>query len=67
MTGPATQQAPENRNPTEEERKHIIDYHIGIQISTLDGTATVTVLGECAEPVCPTNVFCSKYCRRPPC
>jgi hypothetical protein len=67
MTGPATQQAHEYRKPTEAEWKHIVNHHIGIQISTKDGTATVSVVGECDEPKCPTQVPCCKYCKRPPC
>jgi hypothetical protein len=67
MTGPATQQAQEYRKPTDEEWKHIIHHHIGIQISTTDGAATVSIVGECDDPKCPTHVPSCKYCKRPPC
>ena len=70
MTGPATQKAREYRKPTPEERKHIMEHHIGIRISTTDGTASVSVIGECGEPhepKCPTNVPNCMYCKRPPC
>ena len=67
MTGPATQQVNEYRKPTAEEWKHILEHHIGIQISAKDGTATVVVVGECDDPKCPTPVPCCKYCKRPPC
>ena len=67
MTGPATQQVKEFRKPTAKEREHILEKHIGIQISVKDGTATVVVLGECDVPECPTPVPCCKYCKRPPC
>jgi hypothetical protein len=67
MTGPATQQAREYRKPTDEEWKHIVYHHIGIQISTTDGVASVSVVGECVDPKCPTPVYHCEYCKRPPC
>ncbi|HEX3119922.1 MAG TPA: hypothetical protein VHP80_12575 [Candidatus Acidoferrum sp.] len=66
MTGPAVQQAHEFRKPTEAEWKHFIENHIGVLISK-DGATTVSVIGECDKPKCPTHVVCCKYCKRPPC
>jgi hypothetical protein len=54
------------RKPTDEEWKHIVYQHIGIQISTADGAATVSIIGDCTDPHC-THVFSCKYCKRPPC
>jgi hypothetical protein len=67
MTGPAVQQAHEFRKPTPEEWEHIVRHHIGVQISTKDGSAAVSVVGECGDHKCPTNVDYCKYCKRPPC
>lgn len=68
MTVTGAQPAPQNRKPTPEEWEHIIKHHIGVEISTADGTATVAVVGECGEPGCPTPyVVKCRFCHRPPC
>lgn len=66
MSSQGTQKAREYHEPTEAERKHILEHHIGIRIAE-DGTATVSVFGECGEPKCPVHVPCCFYCKRPPC
>jgi hypothetical protein len=66
MPGPAAQQAHEFHKPSDEELKHFLEHHISVLISD-DGTATVSVIGECGKPKCPTHVTCCKYCKRPPC
>jgi hypothetical protein len=75
MKGPATQPARKYRQPTPEEFEHIIQHHIRVEISTTDGSAFVSVSGECEpepelerghKPKCPT-VHALFYCKRPPC
>jgi hypothetical protein len=76
MTNPGTKLAREYRKPTVEEWEHIIHHHIRVQISTTDGSAFVSVTGECElerelerehKPKCPTEVYSCLYCKRPPC
>jgi hypothetical protein len=67
MTGPAVQQVSEFRKPTVEEWEHIVRQHIGVLISVKDGSAAVSVIGECGDDKCPTTVNYCKYCKRPPC
>jgi len=67
MTDSATKQAPEYRKPTNEEWEHFLQYHLRIEISTRDCATTVSVVGECDDPECPTCVHSTKYCKRPPC
>jgi hypothetical protein len=67
MSSPAAQQVPEYRKPTPEEWEHIIHHHIAVKISVKDGSAAVSVVGECGDHRCPTNVYSCMYCKRPPC
>jgi hypothetical protein len=69
MCGQAVQKAPEFREPTPEEREHVLQ-HIRVLISCEDGSASLTIVGECErehEHKCPTHVNYFSYCKRPPC
>ena len=67
MFDSATKQAHEYRKPNDEEWKHILEYHLEVQVCPRDGATTVSVVGECDDPKCPTHVHSTKYCKRPPC
>lgn len=76
MNGAGTKLGCVYKEPTPEEREHILQHHIEVLICTTDNSARIVVTGECEreddhkhghEHKCTTTVASFLYCKRPPC